>query len=203
MATVTGVIEKITTKEYNGKLLYSLVIQGKFYGLGSTKPYVQEGEHISFEAVAKGAYMNANLASIKRVAAAQAETSSGKVPSKATQPANVDADVKAYENKNLSIAYMASYERAVAAVKLFSELGLTLPTLSKAKPNEQLDLFLGLVEATTERIFKATQNHKALNALLDDAAAPVVPKATAKAPAKISKAAVSEEAVEEDSEDWE
>ena len=71
---ITGVVRKVYEKQIPGKAtMYSLIVgdsmdkggDGEFYGTGSTKPDVNEGDRVSFTASQNGRFWNADVKSIK------------------------------------------------------------------------------------------------------------------------------------------
>ena len=53
-----GKIEVVTTKEWKGKTLYSMKVNGEYYGCGAKSPG-QQGDYVEFDVEENGKYKNA------------------------------------------------------------------------------------------------------------------------------------------------
>jgi mono/diheme cytochrome c family protein len=69
MAQVKGQIQKVETKEWQGKTFYSYVINGTKYGLGAVRPQAGVGDTVEFDAAQndKGFWNITNAKYIKKV----------------------------------------------------------------------------------------------------------------------------------------
>lgn len=137
MGTVTGKVETVQIKREtkDGKPmrtpLYSLKVDGKWYGCGFDKPDTQEGAVIQFEAN-DGKY--------------GAEVVKGTIKAgtaKAVQQVQQKAD-----DRQLSIIYQSQHRDAVEAVNFAIDHGFVkLP----AKAADQYDVYLGLINDLTKK----------------------------------------------------
>jgi hypothetical protein len=57
---INGVVKRVSEKEYNGKMLYSLQVNGDntYYGCGYKSPAAQVGQSVSFDVSMNGKYAN-------------------------------------------------------------------------------------------------------------------------------------------------
>lgn len=148
MASVSGRVEKVYSKEFKpGKWMYSLVVNGTFYGVGSRKPQAVEGDIVSFEASQNGKFWNAENVQITGNA--------GTAQSSGSAPAPASNDRQTFEErKQTAIALQSARNTSIAAVGLLLQNGgVKLP----AKQADVADVVLALVDELTSRYFEEVQ----------------------------------------------
>ena len=151
MAMVTGRVEKVFSKEFKpGKWMYSIVINGTFYGTGSRKPTVVEGDNVKFEASENGKYWNVE-GNIEVTGQAPASSGGG-----GTTAAPAQNDRQLFEErKQKAIALQSARNTALTAVDiLLRNGGIKLPT----KQGDVTDVILALADEMTTRYFDEVQD---------------------------------------------
>lgn len=138
---VTGVVSKITGANRAGRQVYSIQVNGQYYGgFWNTAPNCNEGDTVEFDATQNGQYWNANPNSLRKVAggAPAPDTS----VAAAAPRANNGGDAR--QN---SIVYQSSRKDAIQIVDvLLRSESLTLPT----KKADRMSVVLDLVDELTE-----------------------------------------------------
>lgn len=80
---VTGVVDQVFVKPYNGKTLYSVkLVNDQSYGSGTFNPNVTPGDRVEFQAIQKGNYFNLDKNTFKNLGPSQQESVSRAVPAK-------------------------------------------------------------------------------------------------------------------------
>jgi hypothetical protein len=146
MATVTGKVNKITSKEWEGKNLYGLEVNGKSYGTGTKKPTVVAGDYVEFEADTSGKYAKADFFSIKKI-----EAPAG---SAATGPTGGGYRYGAGDDKKQEV--ISKQAARNSAIAFFAQLAAldALPTPAKtAKIDARMELYLGILDKMTTDFF--------------------------------------------------
>ena len=149
MSTVKGVIQKVNSKDFNGKKIWSIKVNDTWYGAGYNQPKVNEGENVEFETTQRGQYWNVD-GPINVLAASSA--------SPATGGAKADgwaAKQAADEARQKIIQIQSSRNSAIEVVKIIVQAGaLKLPT----KQADQVDVILALVDELTDKYNKDTSD---------------------------------------------
>jgi hypothetical protein len=136
-----GHLNKIGMKQGNGAngpwTLYSIEVDGTWYGSGFKAPNAKEGDYISFDVVQKGQYKNAeNIAVSAGAPATAAPTASG-----GAAPVN---------KRDISIHYQSCRKDALVALGvLLQHDAVKLP----AKQADKFDAALALVDEMTNQFY--------------------------------------------------
>jgi hypothetical protein len=141
MSNQVGVVEVISPrgKAFNAK------IDGKWYGLGFSKPEIVVGNKVEFEIEMNGAFANAKNFKVLKSEVARA-------PSVASTGATYIRN----DSTQKAIQYQAARNAAIEVTKLAVDKGLIkLP----AKQADQLDVALALIDEITERYDVAVTAH--------------------------------------------
>lgn len=137
MSNQVGVVEIISPrgKAWNAK------IDGKWYGLGFSKPDIEVGNKVEFEVKMNGKYANAENFTVTEAQSAVAPP----VPS-----------YRRNDSTQKAIQFQAARNAAIEVVKLAVDKQLVkLP----AKQSDQLDVVLALIDEITERYDVAVTSH--------------------------------------------
>lgn len=147
MTTISGRVEKIYSKEYKpGKFMYSIVVNGTFYGVGGRKPSVAEGDNVQFVATQNGKFWNVD-GNVEVLSQGTTPRSSASAP--AASPVANDRQLFE-ERKQDAIALQAARNTALTAAGLLIGNGaIKLP----AKPADIGDVVLALVDDLTARYY--------------------------------------------------
>lgn len=100
-----GKIEVVTTKEWKGKTLYSMKVNGEYYGCGAKSPG-QQGDYVEFDVEENGKYKNAG--NIRKVEGAAAPAVSQPTSSGGTDWAKKDAQISWQAARNSANALLAT-----------------------------------------------------------------------------------------------
>lgn len=133
-----GKIEVVTTKEWKGKTLYSMKVNGEYYGCGAKSPG-QQGDYVEFDVEENGKYKNAG--NIRKAEGAPPSSGVSGQTSQGTDWAKKDAQ----------ISWQAARNSANALVIAAVQTGL------EGAP----DTFVKLVAASnklTQEFFNSTLN---------------------------------------------
>lgn len=169
---ITGIVDKVLTKAWNGKTFYSLaLVNDKIYGFGMFKPSANVGDTVSFEAKenAKG-YMEADKTTLKVTKGESKVVSGGSV--RASSMMGKDdywsrKEARDIENDKLR-TIGASRNTAIAWVDLLIKAeALKLPT----KVSEREDALALLLDEYTNR-FMGVEPKTAAEAGSDEPEAP-------------------------------
>lgn len=149
---VKGTVDNIYTKEWKGRTLYSVSVDGTSYGMGQVKPEAKEGDLVEFMAEQKGQYWNAVPASFKKLADAPKAA-------KTTPPKeDWNSRAKYWENKeerdkvkDARISYQAAVNTSVAMCTAALTHGiLPMPT----KKADSFEVFESHVLETANRLYE-------------------------------------------------
>jgi len=133
--TITGVVAGIKSfpSTTGGKAMYSVTIDGKFYGFGNDVPRFETGDEVSFGVTQKGKYFNAVTSSVKVLGKATADSVAKITTAAANDP------------RQKTIARQSTLNSALAFVTLAASLE-SIPGLTKTmKPEERFQLLEALV----------------------------------------------------------
>lgn len=100
-----GKIEVVTTKEWKGKTLYSMKVNGEYYGCGAKSPG-QQGDYVEFDVEENGKYKNAG--NIRKVEGAAAPAVSQPTSSGGADWAKKDAQISWQAARNSANALLAT-----------------------------------------------------------------------------------------------
>ena len=144
-----GKIEVVTTKEWKGKTLYSMKVNGEYYGCGAKSPG-QQGDYVEFDVEENGKYKNAG--NIRKVEGAPSAPSGAPVASGQSNYSTDKAADREYKEKNdQRIGWQAARNSANAL----------LATAVSAGFQDAPDTFSKLVAASnklTQDFFNSTLN---------------------------------------------
>jgi len=151
MTQVTGVVEKVYSKEFKpGKFMYSLIIGGTFYGAGGRKPSATEGDNVKFEASQNGKYWNIE-GNVEILSGGASAVGGG---ASYTPPAQNDRQLFE-ERKQTAIALQSARNTALTAVGLLLQAGtIKLP----AKATDGADVIIALADELTTKYFEEVQS---------------------------------------------
>ena len=154
-----GVVSDITTRQvttkYGVKDTFSIKVGGEWYGCGFKRPDVEENDFIEFTWDANGKYRNANVDSIKKVAAAAAERAPA-IPT-SSAPMGQDDYWGRKESRDLDtqkrIQLQASRNAALEATRILVDTGaVKLP----ATQNKKYEAILAVIDEITARFYHQT-----------------------------------------------
>ena len=137
MAEITGIIQRIDTKDVaGGKKAYNIVVGGESYGAGLYAPKCKEGDYVKFELDNSRGYLNVGRNSLK--------VSTNKPPAEAVSAAAVTMQkaVSGIDNRQDIISRQAASNTAIEFMKLLaSQDALGLPAANtKGKKQEAIEL---------------------------------------------------------------
>lgn len=156
MANVTGIVQRKNGKPTrNGKMMYSIQVDGNWYGGMFDDPGCNEGDTVSFESSQNGNFINVQKGTLQVVqnnAPSQAPAQQGQTGG---QGGNRDeywnSRAKADEARQVSIVYQSSRKDAIEVAKAMIENDLVA---QPAKKGDKYDWFVGLVDVLTDRFHK-------------------------------------------------
>ena len=98
---IQGMVTSVAERPWNGKVLYNLRLNdGKVYGFGTTRPQVNSGDQVEFEATEKNGYMNAKNGTLRVVRKGSEQTVQGTPAAQVSYAASEGAGKNRYwENK--------------------------------------------------------------------------------------------------------
>ena len=166
MSNVTGIVNEVKAfPTKTGSTMYSLIVDGTRYGLGSTAPGCKIGDTVSFDVVEKNGYMNVAPRTLKTVASGGA----GAAVKQVAQAANAN-DVR-----QDTISKQAASNTAIAFVNMLVGADAIPGVTAKMDPAKKYDILEALVEKKAADFFafatgKSLPNQKRL-------ASPFVPDA--------------------------
>lgn len=155
MANVTGVVQRKNSKPIrNGGQMFSIQVDGNWYGGMFDDPGCNEGDTISFESSQNGRFLNVQKGTLQVVqnnAPSQAPAPQGGGQTGGQREDYWNSRAKADEARQVSITYQSSRKDAVEVAKALVENDMVAqPT----KKGDKYDWFLGLVDVLTDRFHK-------------------------------------------------
>ena len=154
MATVSGKVQYVNERSFNGKMLYSIKLappNGEvLYMMGTSKPTVTKGDYVTFEGEDKGNnrfQVDTKTIQIKKAEVMQAGSSGAR---------DTYWDKKAQDDKSrqATIEYQAARNSAIAAVGvILNASAFKLP----AKEADKYGAVIGLINDLTARFFAETK----------------------------------------------
>lgn len=134
-----GKIEVVTTKEWKGKTLYSMKVNGEYYGCGVKSPG-QQGDYVEFDVEENGKYKNAG--NIRKVEGAPPSSGVTGQTSQGTDWAKKDAQIswQAARNSANALVIAAVQTGLEGAPDTFSELVAASNKLTQEFFNSTLNL---------------------------------------------------------------
>lgn len=168
MDKVSGIVEKIWQNQLDtGDTTYTIVIDGERYGCYTNEPKCKAGDSVELNYTSKGKYKNADVKSIKKVAAP-----AGAAP-KAAYGGKRNDDVQN------AITYQAARKDALQLTEILVSLDI-LDVGNKSK-GAKVDVVLKYVDGLTKRFYEDTKTlgHEAEDGEESDKPA-AKPKAKAK-----------------------
>lgn len=153
---ITGYVEQKVGKGTDKGVIWALKVDGTRYGFYTTEPKCKEGDYVSFEAVQKGDFWNANAKTLK-----PATPQAGTPASTAAQaaPAPTRAGTKPWvpdDKRQDAISYQAARNSAIETLKLMASVN-ALPIPAKGKEGEKYDITLSILDELTMRYFDDTK----------------------------------------------
>lgn len=140
-----GFVQKKSEKQGMGSngpyTIYSLQIDGEWYGHGFKPPQCNEGDYVSYTVVQNGKYTNAtNVAAAAAPAQAPAAVQGAATP-QGSAPVN---------KRDISIHYQSCRKDAINIVRNLMDVeSIKLP----AKKGDQYDAYMALLEEVTAQLF--------------------------------------------------
>jgi len=146
MATVTGTVERVTTRTMgNGTTLYAILVDGTFYGTKTQKPACEAGDVVKFDFnVNDRGYKDVVPNTIKLEAYHQDGKAAG---TKAPAAGKVD-----WDKKDARITWLACVNAANAFVGSMLTTGVFTFPASK-KNADKVDAYRAMVLEEAERLF--------------------------------------------------
>lgn len=146
---IQGVVEQTGVANRNGKNVYSLKVNGQWYGgIWEVDPQAPAGTQVAFEANQNGNFWNIKKGSLsKTVGEAQQPTQQ---PSTQQAPAAPAAPV--VNTRDISILYQSSRKDALALMPLMFEQG-AIKFPAKVKEADKYDTILALVDEMAARFY--------------------------------------------------
>lgn len=154
MANIQGVVaRKLEKPTRNGKVMYTIQVDGNYYGGMFDDPGCKEGDTVSFESSQNGNFNNVQKGTLQVVQnnnpAPQAQAGGNGQGGNRDEYWNSRA--KADEARQVSIVYQSSRKDAIEVAKAMIENDLvSQPT----KKGDKYDWFVGLVDVLTDRFHK-------------------------------------------------
>jgi hypothetical protein len=145
MAEVSGRVQGVRKNEQYG--LYSVKIDGTWYGQGKTNPEVEEGDNVTGEYFTNEKGYKTLKGKLKKGAATKA-TEQAKAPAGAAVSAGTTSS--SWQAKDDSIRYQSSRKDALAFLGL---PGVLESIVGKAKPADKVGLVESLVDKYTAGYF--------------------------------------------------
>ena len=140
---INGVVERISNANRAGRTVYSLQVNGTWYGgFWNDAPKCAQGNTVEFDATQNGNFWNANPNTL-RVVESSAPAQAQQQPQTQQRP-NIGGD---YASRQNSIVYQSSRKDAIEVVRLALEQDLvTLPT----KKADKLGAVIAMIKEITE-----------------------------------------------------
>lgn len=156
---VQGVVARKNSKATrNGGMMYSIQVDGNWYGGMFDDPGCNEGDTVSFECSQNGRFMNVakgTLQVVKNQPTQPAAQGGGGGGNAGNREAYWDNKAKQDEARQTSIAYQSARKDAIEIVKTVVEQDLITQPTKKA---DKYDWVLGLVDVLTDRFHKDVQD---------------------------------------------
>lgn len=150
MSKLVGVVEAIKEFPYNGKVMYSLKVNGEMYGTGSVKPKAGVGDTVAFEVKENGKYKNADMKTFSVEAGApvgaSAPTSGGKRDWVDTQPV---------------IERQSALNSAIGFLNVVVAAGAIPGTTTKSTADEKYGILEALLTEKAEEFHAASTGKRA------------------------------------------
>lgn len=127
---ITGVVEFLNEKEFGGRKLYSIKVEGEYYGCGNKRPACSKGDSVKFNAVQNGKYWNVD-------GNVDVQTGSAAAATAAASPGRMME-----ERKQKAIALQAARNSAIAVTSALLQSGAIKLPSTQAK---QADVVLGFI----------------------------------------------------------
>ncbi len=133
--SISGVVELVNSKEGQYGMMWSVKVNGEWFGAGKFEPRCARGDNVTFDFTFKGNYKNMDTKTLKVVSGAGASRDPSTGAAGATRPAA--ATTPYVDNRQEVISKQAALNSAIAWMNLLhAEGGIPIPATIKTGKRE-------------------------------------------------------------------